>query len=64
VQPLTLASAELVARPREDRVSSDRLVEVTMPGSILRGVGLEADLATERFSLLSEVEARYDPLRR
>jgi lipopolysaccharide export system protein LptC len=64
VQPLSLASAELVARPNEDRVSSDRLVEVSMPGSILRGVGLEADLATERFSLLSEVEARYDPPRR
>jgi lipopolysaccharide export system protein LptC len=64
VQPLTLVSAELVARPKEDRVSSDRLVEVSMPGSILRGVGLEADLATERFSLLSEVEARYDPTHR
>jgi lipopolysaccharide export system protein LptC len=61
VQPLALTSVELVARPKEDRVTSSHPVEVTMPGSILRGVGLEADLATERFSLLSEVEARYEP---
>ncbi len=64
VRPLALASAELVARPKEDRVSSDYRVEVAMPGSILHGVGLDADLATKRFSLLSEVEARYEQPRR
>lgn len=64
VDPLTLTSQELVARPREDRVTSEHPVEVRMPGSILRGVGLEADLADRRFSLNSEVEARYEPPRR
>lgn len=63
-QPLVLTSAELVARPKEDRVSSSHPVELEMPGAILRGVGLEADLAAQRFSLLSEVEARYEPPRR
>jgi lipopolysaccharide export system protein LptC len=62
--PITLTSSELVARPKEDRVSSSQPVEVVTPGSILRGIGLEADLATERFSILSQVEARYEPPRR
>jgi lipopolysaccharide export system protein LptC len=64
VEPVTLTSAELIARPQEDRVLSSHPVEVEMPGSILRGVGLEADLANRRFSLLSEVQARYEPTRR
>jgi lipopolysaccharide export system protein LptC len=64
VEALVLTSAELVARPKEDRVTSTQPVEVNMPGSILRGVGLEADLAEKRFSLLSQVKARYEPPRR
>jgi lipopolysaccharide export system protein LptC len=34
-------------------------VTITQPGSILRGRGLEADLAEKRYKLLSQVHSRY-----
>lgn len=47
--------------PRERRLESDEAVTVTGPGSILRGVGMRADLETRFVELLSEVQARYEP---
>lgn len=59
--PISLASVVLVARPKEDRVETPEPIEIVTPGTILRGVGLTADLSAERFSIHSKVEARYAP---
>jgi lipopolysaccharide export system protein LptC len=61
VAPISLTSEVLVARPKEDRVETSEPLEVVTPGTILRGVGLTADLAAERFFIHSKVEARYEP---
>jgi len=60
-QPLTLVSDVLVVNPDEDRLSSDAAIEVISPGSILRAVGLDANLAEDRILLRSAVRANYAP---
>lgn len=58
--PVSLRTERLIARLDERKMSSDAPVTLTQPGLILRGVGLDADLAQNRFSLLAEVRARYE----
>ena len=43
--------------PDTNRTTSRAVVTITQPGSILRGRGLEADLATKRYELQSEVRS-------
>ena len=44
-------------------IETDRSVEVTRPGSILRGRGLSADLSAQSFELKAEVDATFTPKR-
>ncbi|QNP41177.1 LPS export ABC transporter periplasmic protein LptC [Lysobacter solisilvae (ex Woo and Kim 2020)] len=60
----TLTSRELNVYPDARRASSPGRVEVTRPGSILSGRGLQLDLATKRYSFDSEVHHRYVPTAR
>lgn len=46
------------------RAETDAAVTVEGPGSILRGRGLRADLASRDVELLAEVTGRYEPIRR
>jgi len=47
--------------PENDRVTSPVEVTINRPGSILRGDGLEVNLASKRYTLKSEVRSRYAP---
>jgi lipopolysaccharide export system protein LptC len=55
------SAAELSIFPKENRLHSSGRVTVTHGQSILRGVGLEADMKQRRVQLLSKVTARYAP---
>lgn len=61
--PLTMNTEQLNIYPETNRTTSRAVVTITQPGSILRGRGLEANLATKRYELLSEVRSRYAPTR-
>lgn len=52
---------QLNVYPDADRIDSAVQVTVNQPGSILRGNGLEVNLATKQYTLLSEVKSRYAP---
>ena len=57
-----LTTESLVAFTETRRIDSDRDVEVTRPGSILRGRGLTADLTTQSFELKADVDATFAPV--
>jgi lipopolysaccharide export system protein LptC len=61
VLPARIQSDYLVALLDERRLLSDRAVTLSQPGSILRGVGMLADLEQHQFTLQHEVNGRYDP---
>lgn len=56
-----IRTEELNVFPDSNRATSAAVVTVDRPGSILRGRGLEVDLATKRYSLQSQVQSRYVP---
>ena len=47
--------------PQRDTAVAPGLVTITQPGSILRGRGLETNLASKRYELKSQVHSRYVP---
>ena len=59
--PMTLETQRLTANVEENRLQSDVAVTLRTPGSILRGVGLDAELKADRVRLLSQVTARHEP---
>jgi lipopolysaccharide export system protein LptC len=60
VDPMTLNTERLVAKIEDNRLQSDLAVTLRTPGSILRGVGLDAELKVDRVRLLSQFTARHD----
>jgi lipopolysaccharide export system protein LptC len=50
--------------PKENRIHSDKLVTITHGTSILKGLGLEAQMKTRRVQLLAKVQAHYAPKNR
>ena len=52
---------QLNVYPDRNLATSAELVTITQPGSILRGRGLETDLASKRYVLKSQVHTRYVP---
>jgi len=58
---VTIDTQELNVYPDADRVDSAVQVTINRPGSILRGNGLEVNLATKQYTLQSEVKSRYAP---
>jgi lipopolysaccharide export system protein LptC len=61
--PVTIATEQLNVFPENKRVTSAVAVSINRPGSILRGHGLEVDLATKLYTLQSEVRSHYVPTR-
>lgn len=55
----TLSTEALDVFPEADRIASTEPVVLVQPGSTVRGVGLEGNLATARYTLQSEVQIRY-----
>lgn len=58
-RPVSMKTEQLNVFPDASRATSASAVTLTQPGSILRGHGLEADLADKRYTLLSQVRSRY-----
>lgn len=58
--PFVLRSQSLRGNMNTDTMTSDDPVTITQPGSILEGVGLDADLARNRLVLRQKVKARYE----
>ena len=59
--PVEITTEQLNVYPEADRVASPVAVSINRPGSILRGVGLEVNLASKQYTLQSEVRSRYAP---
>lgn len=59
--PVTITTEQLSVFPEADRVTSPVAVTINRPGSILRGNGLEVNLARKQYTLQSEVRSRYAP---
>ena len=62
-QPISMNTEQLNIFPETSRTTSRAVVTITQPGSILRGRGLEANLANKRYELKAEVRSRYVPTR-
>ncbi len=60
VRPATIETADLVAWPKEQRMQTDAAARIVQPGSILRGVGMRADLDGKNLELLSDVHATLE----
>lgn len=57
--PTDFRTQELNIFPDSDRATSTVAVNITQPGSIIDGHGLEVDLASKRYKLQSQVRSRY-----
>ncbi len=57
--PTTLTTELLKVYPGQDRAETDRAVTIRSGSSILRGIGMQADLAQSRVKLLSNVQGTY-----
>ena len=59
-----MVTEQLNVFPDAKRATSPVLVTVIQPGSTMRGVGMQVDMASKRYALLSQVRTRYEPSRR
>ena len=59
-----MVTEQLNVFPDAKRAHSTVLVTVTQPGSTMRGLGMQVDMTSKRYALLSQVQTRYDPSRR
>lgn len=58
---VAMNTEQLNVFPDKDLATSSAVVTITQPGSILRGRGLETNLASKRYELKSQVRTRYVP---
>ena len=58
---VAMNTEQLNVYPERDLATSAAVVTITQPGSILRGRGLETNLASKRYELKSQVHSRYVP---
>lgn len=61
---VVMTTEQLNVFPDARRATSAVLVTVTQPGSTMRGRGMQVDMASKRYELMSQVRTRYDPSRR
>jgi lipopolysaccharide export system protein LptC len=64
LRPITMNTDRLNVFPRQNRASTDTVVTIVQPGSILRGRGFAVSTTTKRYQLRSEVKSRYVTARR
>jgi lipopolysaccharide export system protein LptC len=64
LRPITMNTERLSVFPRRNRASTDAVVTIVQPGSILRGRGFAVSTATKRYVFRSEVRSRYVTVRR
>ena len=58
---VAMKTEQLNVFPQRDVATAPGIVTITQPGSILRGRGLETNLASKRYELKSQVHTRYVP---
>lgn len=58
---VAMNTEQLNVFPNKDLATSSAVVTITQPGSILRGRGLETNLASKHYDLKSQVHTRYVP---
>lgn len=59
--PSTFKTQRLNVFPAKNLASTDAAVTLTRPGSILSGVGFEANTKTKQYTFKSQVKTRYEP---
>ena len=64
LRPITMNTERLNVFPGENRASTDAVMTIVQPGSILRGRGFAVSTATKRYVFRSEVRSRYVTVRR
>ena len=62
--PTRFRTTRLELLPDQDLARTDQPVQLTQPGIIQSGTGMQADLKTRQYRLLSQVRTRYEPSRR
>lgn len=61
LRPVTMNTDSLRIFPRQNKATTDAVVTIVQPGSILRGRGFSVATDTKRYVLHSEVSSRYAP---
>lgn len=61
LRPVTMNTDDLRIFPRQNRATTDAVVTIVQPGSILRGRGFSVATDSKRYVLHSEVSSRYAP---
>ncbi len=61
LRPITMNTEQLDVFPKQNRASSDAVVTIVQPGSILRGRGFSVSTVTKHYVFRSEVNSRYAP---
>ena len=64
LRPITMNTERLNVFPGQSRASTDAVVTIVQPGSILRGRGFAVSTTTKRYVFRSEVKSRYVNTRR
>ena len=64
LRPITMNTERLNVFPGENRASTDNVMTIVQPGSILRGRGFAVSTTTKRYVFRSEVRSRYVTVRR
>ncbi len=64
LRPITMNTERLNVFPGQSRASTDAVVTIVQPGSILRGRGFAVSTTTKRYVFRSEVKSRYVTVRR
>lgn len=59
--PTTFRTTRLELLPDQDLARTDQPVELRQPGIIQTGTGLQANLKSRQYRLLSKVRTRYEP---
>lgn len=61
LRPVTMNTDRLNVYPEQNRATTDAVVTIVQPGSILRGRGFAVSTNTKRYVFRSEVKSRYAP---
>ncbi|MBN8213751.1 MAG: LPS export ABC transporter periplasmic protein LptC [Xanthomonadales bacterium] len=64
LRPITMNTERLNVFPGQNRASTDAVMTIVQPGSILRGRGFAVSTTTKRYVFRSEVKSRYVTVRR
>lgn len=64
LRPITMNTERLNVFPGQSRASTDAVVTIVQPGSILRGRGFAVSTTTKRYVFRSEVKSSYVTVRR